>query len=85
MNSNYHPSPRPLPLPPAGEYDEGFANLYLRTDDWLDRDGTRLVFVVLTIDGPNTSFTVSAIPLYSLSLLHSLIDCALAAAADHGP
>ena len=60
MNPNTCPSVRALPPPPAGEYDPGYANLYLRTDEWVrPSDGAVFVFVTLTIDGPDTSYTVS--------------------------
>ena len=63
--SAFRASPRALPPPPAGEYDFGFANLYLRTDEWNGRDGSLFVFVTLTIDGPDSSLTVSVLTLLS--------------------
>ena len=59
MSSAARPSLYALPPPLVGEYDPGFANLYLRTDEWRGRDGSLFVFVTLTIDGPDSSLTVS--------------------------
>ena len=86
MTSTFRPAPRSLPPPPPGEYDVGFANLYLRTDNLPDSGGDVCVFVTLTIDGPESSFTVrSLLPIpNSIFVIHSYI-AAIAAAAHHGP